>query len=67
MARHDPLICRILRHFHLQKCHFDHVGIEGEQGIYRCHCGSEFLGLKYPIVIPPGETTIRIVATFDEQ
>ena len=54
--RRDPLVCRFLRKLNLQKCHFEHVGTEGEQGVWRCRCGYEFLGLKYPVVIRPGET-----------
>ena len=66
--RRNRLICRLLRPFGLQRCHFKHVGIEGERGIYRCHCGCEFLGLKTPIVILPGETiAIRIQAEISSE
>ena len=51
-----PWSCRIRRALGRRKCYFKHVGIMDEQGIYRCHCGAERLGLKHPIVIQPGET-----------
>lgn len=47
---------RFKRLIGLRECYLELDRIEGDWGIWRCHCGSETKGLKQGIVVKPGET-----------
>ena len=52
---------RLKRLIGLRECYLELNRVEGDWGIWRCHCGSEMKGFKKGIVVKPGETvTITI-------